>query len=184
MKSQDLILKFKSHPIPFAAGFIILVSLMAFYLRMGIVGDLEVTYEEVSSQGKLVSDNLLAGGRMEEDLEALDGLVKKIESRLVKPVELAKNLQYFYRLEAETGVKVVGLQQKRIPEQPTKGMSYIGVGYSVDLTGRFSALISYLRKLEQGSSFCRINKFAINNTIRGSQGSVTAAVEVELLGIQ
>lgn len=148
MTTKDLIEKVKNYPIPFISGFVILISLLAFYFRMDTIGDLETRYEEISAKGELITDNLLKGGKIEKDLKTLQTLTQDIESRLVDPVELAKNLQYFYRWEGETGAKISGLKQNRVMENTGKGKSYVRVSYSVDITGRFGVILSYLKKLE------------------------------------
>jgi hypothetical protein len=183
MNTKDLVEKIKSHPIPFISGFVILASLLALYFRMDVIGDLETQYEEISAQGELMTDNLLKGGKIEEDLKSLQVLTEDIESRLVDPVELAKNLQYFYRLEGETGAKISGLKQNRV-EKNGKDRSYVGVSYSVDITGRFGVILAYLKKLETGPLFCRINSFSTNRSQNGPDYEVNAAIELELLGIQ
>jgi hypothetical protein len=54
----------------------------------------------------------------------------------------------------------------------------------VDITGRFGVILSYLKKLEKGPLFCRINSFSTNHSQGGREYDVTAAIELELLGIQ
>ncbi len=184
MTAKDLIEKIKNYPIPFIAGFVILVSFLTFYFRMDVIDDLETRYEEISVKGERMTDNLLKGGRIEEDLKSLQVLTEDIESRLINPVELAKNLQYFYRWEEETGAKISGLKQNRVIENTGKGKSYVRVSYSVDITGRFGVILSYLKKLETGPLFCRINSLSTNNSQNGPEYDVTAAIELELLGIQ
>ena len=65
----------------------------------------------MSAEGEILMKNLVNGSGLKEHVETITEKSAELESRLVRPAELAKNLQYFYRLEGETGAKLGELRQ-------------------------------------------------------------------------
>ena len=81
-----------------------------------------------------------------------------ISDRMIQVGQLADNLQYFYRLESETGIKILDLRQNAW-NQPPKGAPktfFTPVGFQVNVQGEYPKLLDLLRRLETGEHYCRI----------------------------
>ena len=100
--------------------------------------------------------------------------------------QLAINQQYFYRLESETGVKLLDLRQNPVPAAKlgAKNGGYLGVPYNISIQGTFPQVIAFLRRLEHGRHFTRFNTVSIAKSV-GSEATadtLTVALNIELLG--
>jgi hypothetical protein len=113
----------------------------------------------------------------------LDYLVranKAVFDRALKSDALAQNLQYFYRLESEAGVKYSDLRPSGKPVIKGKVVpTYIPLNYAVTVTGEFSHVIKFLRQLEQGEYFCRIT----SATASGTGQNATINLNLDILGV-
>ena len=104
------------------------------------------------------------------------------------PDELAKNLQFFYKLEADTGTKLIDLRQNIVqPLRPGVKLKtfYIGVGYAVVVRGNYARLIDFLHRLESGQRFCRVVSATVavtGNTEKDRANELTLNLGLELLG--
>jgi hypothetical protein len=108
-----------------------------------------------------------------------------VAARLVKPADVAVNLQYFLKMEADSGVK---LSFKSPP--PTRALkgSYIAVPYSLDVQGTFKQAMTFVRKLETGDRFCRVLRATLrrdtgeNTNSTKSTDLIRVSLTIELLG--
>jgi hypothetical protein len=74
---------------------------------------------------------------------------KQVEARLVHPGDLAKNQQYFFKLEADTGTKIDCHQN---PCQPTRtARPLFERALFRDRAGRLRSDSEFLRRLESGT---------------------------------
>ena len=110
-------------------------------------------------------------------------MAEKLDERIVQPAELAKNLNYFYGLEAATGVSLSDLRQGAT--SPIKGVEnspYVGVGYYVLLSGAFEQVVGYFDELENGGRVYQLNNFNLQQGRDAKQELVTLALNLRLLG--
>lgn len=186
MAGEPLVATLKANPISVACGALALTLGVGIYLRSSRVPESEALLDEKASLGERIDANLKNGVQLAEQYSAIATSRKEIEARLIHPDELAKNLQFFYKLEADTGTKLVDLRQNNLSGKPGKAkMFYTPVGYAVIVRGEYSRVLDLLRRLESGQRFCRIN--TINVTVGGSSdkergGDLTLNISLELLG--
>jgi hypothetical protein len=144
-------------------------------------------FDNSAAEGQKLESNIANAGQLEEQLKTLEVANSSIASRLVNPSDLAINLQYFYKLEAETGVKLVDthpIDSRALAKAGAKGL-YTSVQYAVTLQGGYARTLTFLRRLEHGASFCRI----ISGSCTQAQaeqgkggGEISMSLTVELLG--
>lgn len=113
---------------------------------------------------------------------------RQFESRLVRAGQLANNLQFFYRLEADTGVKLLDVRQQGIPA-PRPGErrgAYVPVPFAVSIQGSHAQIHDFLRRVEAGPHFVRFSQITIAKISGGVEvvavGGLTVAINLELLG--
>lgn len=182
MKTQDLVAFLKNYPIPCLSGLVIVVVLLTTYFRMNVGPELEGRYQTVAAEGETLMKNLVNGSGLEEHVATIKRQSAELEMHLVRPSELAKNLQYFYRLEGETGAKLGELRQ--VPQTNTtkvKG-SFQPVEYSLVVTAEFPVLLDYMQRLEAGSSFYRMKNFSLQHSRESGRRLLVMAMNIELLG--
>ena len=141
------------------------------------------------TQGERIDANLKNGVQLADQYAAISAARKEIEARLIRPDELAKNLQFFYKLEADTGTKLVDLRQNVLVPGKAGGKgktAYTGIVYAVAVRGDYSRLLDFLRRLESGQRYCRVMSatlIGVSNGVEGSRGNdLTLNLGLELLG--
>lgn len=156
LTTQDLVAGLKKHPVSFAAGLLVVLLGAAIYFRGGLVPELQATLEEKSALGQKQQANLRFSAQLDEQLVTLEAAVAEINARAITPAALASNLQYFYRMEAEHGFKILDLRQGNLPALPATRPNYIKVPFTLAVEGTYASLLALLRDLEQGRHFARV----------------------------
>ena len=187
MKAADFKAYIKKYPVGTCAGILALVMAGALVFRHMELSEMQSAYDNAASEGQKFASNIASAGQLDEQLKALEEANKKIAGRLVNPADLAINLQYFYKLEAETGVKLVDthpIDSRSTPKTGAKGI-YTPVQYVVSLQGSYARTLTFLRRLEHGVFFCRIVSGSCSQA-RSEQekggGDTSMSLTVELLG--
>jgi Tfp pilus assembly protein PilO len=175
----------KKNPIGFGCAALCLALAAAMYYRADLVPASEAELEQQATEAERLAGNLKNAAQLQEQLDAMIAAGKQVEARLVHPGDLAKNQQYFYRLEAETGTKI-DCHQNTPPADKDRKTLYLSVPYSVTVLGNYSQILNLLRRLESGTHYCRVLSGTL--TVAGAaageaaDGSMTLTLNLELLG--
>ncbi|MDB6127481.1 MAG: hypothetical protein JWM35_1377 [Verrucomicrobia bacterium] len=177
----------KTHPLSVGSGILAVALAIAIYFRGDNIPQAEKALDEKSTLGQRIDANIKNGVQLPEQLNSVIASRTEIESRLVHPDELAKNQQFFYKLEADSAVKLVDIRQNPMPTKSAAKLktSYIPVGYSVVVRGSYVHLLDFMRRLENGQRFCRVSTATIN--LGGASDAdrkteLTISLSLELLG--
>ncbi|MFA5058985.1 MAG: hypothetical protein WC485_12790 [Opitutaceae bacterium] len=189
LTTQDLTAFFKKHPVAIGCGVLSVVLLAGVYIRSSKQGELAAQLKGKEVEGQKILSNIRNGANLAEQFEALTASTKELESRLVRSSERARNQQYFYRIESDTGVKEVNLQPASSNAGPQRGPKtiYTGVGYNVAVVGDYRQILDFVGRLESGPHFYRLISGSV--TRQGQRGSpestpaVTLTLNLELLGL-
>lgn len=181
---------FKKYPLRWVLAVVMVALLGAGYYRYSGIADIEESLAQKSTEGERLKANLANSALLKEQVDALDADLQQVNDRLVRAEDLAKNLQYFYKLEAETGVKLTDLRQLPLGQAPKgQGGAFTPVPYAVSVRGNFAQLIAFIRRLETGAFFCRLNivSFSRNGageqTASGGEGNLlNLTLNLDLLG--
>lgn len=183
MTSADLVALIKKHPIGFSCFLVCLICGVAIYLRYGNIAASQQDLEAKSAEVAKMTSNIRNSANLSEQVAEIQGYTKELESRLLKSSQLAVNLQYFYKLETENGVKLVDVRQNALPRN-AKPSTYSGVPFSVSVQGTYSQVMNFLGRLQNGRHLCRINS-ANFTKVAASEGAgtlVNLSLNLELLG--
>jgi hypothetical protein len=188
MTAEQLVSLLKANPISVACGALALTLGVGIYFRSDRVPESEALLDERASLGERIDVNINNGVQLADQYAAIVAARQQIEARLIHPDEIAKNLQYFYKVEAETGTKLLDLRQNQMqagkPGAKSKS-SYISVGYSMAVRGDYVRLLDFLRHLESGQRFCRVTSVTIGvigSTEKDRANELTLNLGLELLG--
>jgi len=158
------------------------------YMRSGLLPDAEKVLADKSKQGELIAANIEDAHQLKEQYAAIATANLAIANRMIRVGQLAENLQYFYRLESETGTKLMGDPRQIAWSPPPKNApktAYTPVGFALSAQGTYTQLMDLLRRLENGEHYCRINACNLRPTTEQQRGSLlTISLTIELLGIQ
>lgn len=179
MTSADIIARIKKQPIGFACLLICLLGGGWLYYRSGELDVQQAAYEAKSAEAANFSSNVALAKNLPEQVTELQAATKELDGRLVREGQLAVNLQYFYKLEAENEVKLQDVRQN--PRPRTAKVTYVGIPYNVNVQGPYKNVMAFLQRLEKGRHFCRINT-ANFTKLSGGDAVVTLSLSLELLG--
>lgn len=155
------------------------------YARSGLEAEQQAALDQKAAEGRRYHANLTNSAQLADELQAVTEANRLVRERAVNPADLAKNLQYFYRIEAETGVKFIDLRQMGSGSAaqaatPAAGGKrvYIPVNYTMSVEGEYPKIIAFLRSLERGTHFCRLNTM----TASEATGITKLVLNIDLLG--
>lgn len=183
MTFADLIVRIKKQPVGFACALICLLSGGWLYYRSGEIDARQEEFRAKSEEAAKFISNVAVSKNLPEQVAELQALTKEMETRLVRAGQLAVNLQYFYKLEAENEVKLLDVRQNPVPKN-TKNL-YAGIPYNVNIQGPYKNVMAFLQRLEKGRHFCRINTASFTKSAGAADQTsniVTLALSLDLLG--
>jgi hypothetical protein len=187
--SKNLAAFLKRYPIAIGCGIFSVVLLAGSYLRSDRTTQLARQSKEGEEQGKRILKEIRDGANLAEQYETLIGHTKELEPRLVNSSERARNQQYFYRIESETGVKEISLQPGGRSTGPQRGAKplFAGINYTISVQGDYHQILNFLGRIESGQYFYRLITASVSRAgQRGSGGTVamiTLTLNLELLGL-
>ncbi|HUL52155.1 MAG TPA: hypothetical protein VLT83_01975 [Opitutaceae bacterium] len=183
----------KKHPVAIVGGALCVLLLAGIYLRSSKASEMAATLKQKEEEGQRILDNIRSGANLAEQYETLATATKELEARLVRGPERARNQQYFYRLESETGVKEISLQPVTPPplsaaQQRLAKALYAGVGYTVSVQGDYRQILDFVGRLESGPHFYRMVSASVSRPGQRGTADATNAINLtlnlELLGLQ
>ncbi len=183
LDNKALLALVKKNPVLSACSLISLILFVVIYMRSGLGSELRAELDQKSAEGKRYHANLANPAQLPSELAVVTEANRIVRERAINPSDLAKNLQYFYRIEAETGVKFTDLRQVGAGISSSTGTKhagavYVAVNYTMSVSGDFPKIIIFLKNLEQGTRFYRLNSMTTSVTGAGT----TLVLNVDLLG--
>ena len=160
IRNEDVARAFKKHPVVFTCGAAVLLFAVGTYLRMDGVSQLESQLAEKTREGERQQFNIRNSALLAEHLEIVEQGTQAVTARAVDPRALADNLQFFYQLESDVGVKLTDVRQGNATPA-AKGQTYPSVPYTVAVNGSYLQLVRFLQQLENASPLVRFNAFTL-----------------------
>ena len=167
----------KKYPLLVISGVITVVLVVALYFRSDLIAAQQGELDKYTIESNRHRANIANAAQLQDQLNFLVQANKAVTDRALTVEGLAQNLQYFYRLEAEVGIKYLDLRPGA--RSSVGGKTYVPLNYTVNVQGNFAQIITFLHHLEQGAYFCRIN----SAVAAGSGSSVILNLNLDLLGV-
>jgi len=182
MTSADLSANIKKHPIGVGCGLVAVACGVLLYLHSGDIALSQAENEARTAEANKMITNVRNSANLAEQVTEMQALSKELESRLMRAGQLAVNLQYFYKLEAENEIKLVDVRQGGVNRSGK--MQYATVSFSLTVTGSFPQLVNFLNRLQAGRHFCRVNSATFNKSDGDADaaGGMTLALNLDILG--
>lgn len=182
MNSAELSTTLKKHPIGVACALVAIACGVMLYMRAGNIAASQTESDSATAEAGKMIGNVRNSASLVEQAAEIESLSKEFEGRLMKAGQLAVNLQYFYKLEAETEVKLVDVRQSSVPRNAKS--QYIGVPFTVTIQGSFAQVTGFLSRLQSGPHFCRINTATFSKAGGDNAGGtgMTLALSLDILG--
>ena len=188
MTTADLVAFYKKHPISAGCATLSVLLFFSAYLRQDEVPGAEAELSLKSADGDRVAINNKNAAQLREQAEANARAQKDVEARLVRPRNLGTNTQYFYKLEKDTGVKILDLRQVtgtnngNSPKAAAKA-AYVPVGFTVSVQGTMGQVLDFLRHVEGGLHYSRVISASLSGNAVTRNSTLTLGLNLELLGL-
>jgi hypothetical protein len=187
MSNEELIIFLRKNVISVACVVVSIGIGFALYYRSDMLPDAEKVLAERAKQGELLAANIEDSADLKEQHAAIVAANDAISDRMIHIGQLADNLQYFYRLESDTGTKLSDPRQVpwNPPGKSAPKTNFTAVGFTLTAQGDYGQLVDLLRKLENGEHYCRIITCGLRpatTDIRG--GPLLMSLSLELMGVQ
>lgn len=184
VNTQAVVGVFKRFPVLFTSVIVCIPLAIICFVRDDAIIEQQAELEKNLAEASLFRANIANSSQLQQQVDFLAQAKEAIAKRAFGAESLPLNLQYFYKLETDVGIKYLTLNPTaRAVASSAKSAtstSYIPLNFSVSVQGSFHQIITYLRCLEQGAYFCRIN----SASILSSGSIVTLSLDLDLLGIQ
>jgi len=187
---QDLTTYLRKYPLAIGCGTLSVALLAGLFVRGGRAAELAGLLRQKEQEGQRILDNVRDGSNLPEQYETLVAAMRGLESRLIRSSERADNLQYFYVLESETGVKELSLQPVAPAAADRRKAApktlYTGVGFSISVQGDYPQILKFIGRLESGPHFYRLGRAAVSRAkagTTGGSGPLNLMLNLELLGL-
>lgn len=181
MTNQELGVFIKRNPLTVGCGLLSLLLLVGIYFRKALIPEAEAELAQKSAEGERHAANIRNSDQLKEQYAELVAANKEVDARAVRVSQVGTNIQFFYKLESETGVKLGD------PSQTTrvavKGKTvFLPVTFTVSAQGDMSQLLHFLRMLENGTRYCRVMSAAISQSVINRSAALSLTLNLELLG--
>jgi len=180
MSGDEIKAAVKKNPISVGCAVVAVGLIAAIYFRSDQIPVANAELDQKSEEAERYALNIKNAEELKAQYDTIVAATKEIDARLIHANQLGPNSQFFYKLESETGVKMISFN----PTSVAKAKSlYMPVGFSVTLQGTFDQLLQYLHVLESGAHYCRVQ----NASLSGNSGSrtmpLTMVLSLDLLGL-
>jgi hypothetical protein len=187
MTNEELVPFLKKNVISVACVIVSILIGVTLYYRSDALPDAEKVLADKQQQGELLAANIEDGHDLKEQHAALLASNSAIEDRMIRVGQLAENLQYFYRLESETGTKLSDPRQNVWvpPAKNAAKMNFTTVNFSLSAAGDYTQCLDLLRKLEDGEHYCRINTCTLRPASQTTRNNaVMMSLTFDLMAIE
>lgn len=190
MTGADLLALVKKQPIAFLCGLIVIASGAALFLRADTVQEAQTEFQNKDQEATKTETNARNTAGLAETTAEMREAGKQFDARLLRASQLANNLQFFYRLEADTGVKLLDVRQNAIPaaKPGVPRGTYVGIPFSASVQGSYAQVYDFIRRVEGGPHFLRVNQLTLSKLADAAgpaslgADAMTAQLQVEILG--
>jgi hypothetical protein len=182
MTNKELVAVIKKNPISVGCGLLCLAIGAGIYFRSDAIPEKEAELAAKSAEGEKHALNIKNSHDLKEQYDTLVAANKEIDSRLVRAQLLGANSEIFFKLERETGVKIIDPRQTG-QTAPKGAQKFTAVAFAVAAQGDLTQILSFLHRLENGDHYCRI--LSANLSLNGLKrdAPLTLTLSLELLGL-
>jgi hypothetical protein len=185
MTNEELVSFLRKNAISVTCVIVSIVIGFVLYYRTDLLPDAEKVLGDRTKQGELLAANIEDSAQLTEQHAALVAANNAIADRMIRVGQLAENLQYFYRLESDTGVKLTDPHQSpwNPPAKTAARTNFTSVGFTLSAQGDYPQIIDLMRKLENGEHYCRVIACNLHpaSDVRG--GQLQMRLSLDLMGI-
>ncbi len=184
MSNDELFSFIKKNPISVGCGVLSLFLAVGLYLRSTEIPEAEDILIQKTAMAERYALNIKNSVQLKEQADALAAANKELDSRIIRASQLGSNTQYFYKLQSDTGVKLIEFRQTTVVIPPTKAKTtYSPIVFNVAVQGTLSQVMNFLRQLESGTHYCRVLTANCSGNASARNQPLTLSLNLEMLGL-
>lgn len=183
MTNQELVAALKKNPVVFGCAALSVALIVGLYFRSDAIPEAEAALTQKSAESERITLNIQYSAQLKDHVESVAAANAEIDTRIVRASQLGTNTQYFYKLESETGAKIIDLRQTTAAAvaKPAKG-AFLPVAFAVTVQGTLAQVLDFLRHVENGAHYSRVLTANCTGTANARNAPLTLALTLELLG--
>ena len=191
MNLEGLIRKIRQYPLVTVFGAISLILIIAILIRNPKVSSLQEINDQREREWTTVRTNHERSAGLEAEVEKLRSFSEEVNRRLISADAIANNYNYFYRIERQTGIRIVNIQQlpvasARRPQYLPELNDFDLVPFNLTFQGSFDVTMTFLQGIERGEHLVRIESISINRDegtgTSSNQRTLVTRMEMNILG--
>jgi len=180
LDNQAVFSALKKYPLLATCCVISLGLALTLYFRSALSSEQKANLDKYALEAKGLQANVVNSTHLTEQLNFLIQANNAAQARTLSAEGVADKLQYFYRLESETGIRYLDLRAgSKVVVNKKSPSTYVPLNYILSVEGEFGQIINFLRNLEQGPYFTRITSASSS----GSGGIVKISLNLDILGV-
>jgi hypothetical protein len=181
MTNQELGALIKRNPAVVVCGLVSLLLIAGIYFRQGLIPEAEAELAQKAAEGDRYAANIRNSDQLKEQYTDLLAASKEVDARAVRVSQIGSNIQFFYKLESEAGVKLADPSQ--VTRVAAKGKTvFLPVGFNVSAQGDMAQLLLFLRMLENGTRYTRVVSASLTQSVVNRSAPLALTLNLELLG--
>jgi len=192
MNFERLIEAIRKNLVIAISGVITATCMTVYVLHMDKKPDLESEIEQIEIRISTMLRNITNSAGLKEDLEVVKSQISELDERMFRPQELATNYNYFFNIETSTNVSLSELKQVEIVKEDVNREkhkmpnlivdAYVKIRYDMRANGTYQDLVHFMRTLEGGPSFYKLEKFRLSKSSAVGDELLSMDVSFLMLG--
>ncbi len=184
MTNEELVAFVKKNPISVGCGAFALLVAVGIYFRSSEIPEAEALLAEKSAEAERYALNIKNSAQLKEQYEAVVAANKDVDTRIVRASQKGNNTQFFYKLQNDTGVRLIDFRQSEALGTASKTKTtFTPIAFNVSVQGTLPQILDFLRQLEGGTHYSRILSASCTSSPTNRGGPLTLALSLELLGL-
>ncbi len=183
MTNQEAVAFIKKNPVSVGCGLLSLALVAAIYFRSDEIPTREAELAQKSGEGERHALNITNAKDLKAQYDTLVAANKEIEARLIHAQQLARNAEFFYKIENATGAKLVTDPHQTGINAPKGKAAFTPIGFSVAVQGDLTQVLSFLHYLESGEHYCRVLTANLTLSSAKRDAPLTLTLTLEILGL-
>jgi Tfp pilus assembly protein PilO len=192
MNFERLIETIRKNLVIAISGVVTATCMTVYVLHMDKKPDLESEIEQIDICISTMLRNITNSAGLEKDIEVVKSQISELEERMFQSQELATNYNYFFNIEKSTNVSLRDLKQVEVVTEGTNQKKhkmpnpivdvYVKIRYDMRVNGTYKDLVNFMRTLEGGPSFYKLEKFRLSKSSAGGDELLSMDVSFLMLG--
>lgn len=172
----------RQFPIASIAGVIAIICAILIFIRGDQLPALEKQLSKQQDQLELFEKNKRNAVNIQEHLDTAKSITQSIEERLLILSNTTENLQYWWALEASTGVTLEVPRDSGSPKLEDNGPDFGPIALNFTITGPYDNVIDFLNRLAHDRFIIKYNGIQLNPIPSQGATHVKATVGMQALG--